>query len=297
MKHLSFLLLLSVFLASCGQEVAPPIPSPVAPVKTEVPAPVSEIPKAPVVETQSVPVSTESGASSLMESNSEFQNSENLNWSKRTNKINWWITLDEACSRDKISYLEFEYKWNTNTNATSYLKEKNKLYFIADLDWYMDSFQSGPQTWYLFSYDCSTKLASKISEKNIREIFKWSSISIGYISDNTVFLIHNPYEWNYRYYAIMDRKNNTIKTINFTKMDWFSEMVNSLNKVNNVKNWDKTWDIISSNVTIGSDWIGTVQFSLEKGYNCLKKQEVYSVNFEKNGILKKTQDINADSCE
>jgi len=79
MKHLSFLLLLSVFLASCGQEVAPPIPSPVAPVKTEVPAPVSEIPKAPVVETQSVPVSTESGASSLMESNSEFQNSENLN--------------------------------------------------------------------------------------------------------------------------------------------------------------------------------------------------------------------------
>ncbi len=42
MKHPSFLLLLSVFLASCGQEVAPPTSSPVSPVKTEVVAPISE---------------------------------------------------------------------------------------------------------------------------------------------------------------------------------------------------------------------------------------------------------------
>ncbi len=56
MKHLSFLLLLlllSVFLASCGQEVAPPIPSPVAPVKTEVSAPVIEKEVAPIVESNS----------------------------------------------------------------------------------------------------------------------------------------------------------------------------------------------------------------------------------------------------
>jgi hypothetical protein len=42
MKHLSLLLLLSVFLASCGQEIAPPTSSPVSPVKTEVVAPISE---------------------------------------------------------------------------------------------------------------------------------------------------------------------------------------------------------------------------------------------------------------
>lgn len=53
MKHLSFLLILSVFLASCGQEVVPPSPAPAAPVKTEISAPVIEKEVAPVVESNS----------------------------------------------------------------------------------------------------------------------------------------------------------------------------------------------------------------------------------------------------
>jgi hypothetical protein len=50
MKKLSFLLLLSVFLASCGQEVAPQTPPPVSPVKTEVSAPVIEVQNRATVE-------------------------------------------------------------------------------------------------------------------------------------------------------------------------------------------------------------------------------------------------------
>ena len=67
MKKLSFLVLFSLLLTSCGQEVAP---TSVPPVKTEAPAPVSETPKPPVVETQVAPVSTESGSVSSVETHS-----------------------------------------------------------------------------------------------------------------------------------------------------------------------------------------------------------------------------------
>ncbi len=53
MKHLSLLLLLSVFLASCGQEVAPPSLSPVSPVKSEVSVPIVEKEFTPIVESNS----------------------------------------------------------------------------------------------------------------------------------------------------------------------------------------------------------------------------------------------------
>jgi hypothetical protein len=53
MKHLSFLLLLSVFLASCGHEIAPTHTTSVSPAKTEVSAPVIEKEVAPVVESNS----------------------------------------------------------------------------------------------------------------------------------------------------------------------------------------------------------------------------------------------------
>ncbi len=52
MKKLSFLLL-SVFLASCGQEVVPIGTSSVSPIKTEVPAPIVEKEVAPIVKSNS----------------------------------------------------------------------------------------------------------------------------------------------------------------------------------------------------------------------------------------------------
>ncbi len=65
MKHLSLLLLLSVFLASCGQEIVPPSPAPAAPVKTEVVVPVIKVQNRAMVEKD---VTTTS--SGIIESNS-----------------------------------------------------------------------------------------------------------------------------------------------------------------------------------------------------------------------------------
>jgi len=65
MKHLSLLLLLSVFLTSCGQEIVPPSPAPAAPVKTEVVVPVIKVQNRAMVEKD---VTTTS--SGIIESNS-----------------------------------------------------------------------------------------------------------------------------------------------------------------------------------------------------------------------------------
>jgi hypothetical protein len=228
---------------------------------------------------------------------------ENLTWSvitdgdKRTNKINWWISLNDACTTNSTQYIELNYIWNESANATSYLSFNNTLYFVADLDWYVDSLSGWNQTWYLFSYDCTQKVASQISDKNIRELFKWSAIWIRKVTPNYIIIEHKAYEGKSygNNIAIYDRSNNTLSILDFAIMSWYSEMIQSLYNKNWIKEW-LDWNLTSELTEVNTDMVGSVTFSLTKWYNCLSQQEIYSVDLIKNLILSKTKDVIDIDC-
>ena len=81
------------------------------------------------------------------------------------------LALDDACRQETDMYLEFKYHGDTNALTIYPLHQNGKLYFVADFGWYVDG--PVPPTapkGYLMSYDCSAKIGTQLSPKNIREI-------------------------------------------------------------------------------------------------------------------------------